>query len=131
MTANPDRIFLLPGEYHVSRLPCHMATLLGSCVAVCLRHENRPYAAMNHFLLAHTPGSGDHDKGRYGDTSVETIVWLMRKLDPGGKITAKMYGGAAVVSHLGSSTDIGLKNVEVAREILKKHGIPLGAEDGG
>ena len=45
-----ERVFLLPGEYHVTRVPCQMATLLGSCVSVCLTHETQPFAAMNHYL---------------------------------------------------------------------------------
>jgi two-component system chemotaxis response regulator CheB len=129
--ANAERVFLLPGEYHVSRIPCHMATLLGSCVAVCLHHETKPYAAMNHYLLATNPGGGDPDKGRYGDTSIETIVWLMRKLDEKGKITAKIYGGGAVVGHLGATADIGGRNIEMARTMLKRKGIPILFEDVG
>ncbi len=131
MSASADRVFLLPGEYHVARMPCHMATLLGSCVAVCLRHETKPYAAMNHYLLATNPGGADPDKGRYGDSSIETIIWLMRKLDENGKINAKIYGGGAVVGHLGTSSDIGGKNIEMARTMLKRKGIPIVAEDVG
>lgn len=131
MAVDSDRIFLLPGEYHVSRVPCHMATLLGSCVAVCLRNENKPYAAMNHFLLASNPGGGDPDKGRFGDSSIETIIWLLQKLDPNGKLTAKIYGGGAVVGHLGAASDIGKKNIEMARSMLKKKGIPITEEDVG
>ena len=108
-----------------------MATLLGSCVAVCLKHESKPYAAMNHYLLASNPGGGDPDKGRFGDTSIETIVWLMKKLDESGKLTAKIYGGGAVVGHLGATSDIGGKNIEMARSMLKKKGIPIVAEDVG
>ncbi|MCC8179829.1 MAG: response regulator [Planctomycetes bacterium] len=129
--SNAERVFLLPGEYHVARMPCHMATLLGSCVAVCLRHETKPYAAMNHYLLATNPGGSDPDKGRYGDTSIETIIWLMKKLDESGRITAKIYGGGAVVGHLGTTSDIGGKNIEMARTILKRKGIPIVAEDVG
>jgi Chemotaxis response regulator containing a CheY-like receiver domain and a methylesterase domain len=131
MSAGAERVFLLPGEYHVARIPCHMATLLGSCVAVCLRHETKPYAAMNHYLLATNPGGGDPDKGRYGDSSIETIIWLMKKLDETGKITAKIYGGGAVVGHLGTTSDIGGKNIEMARSMLKRKGIPIVAEDVG
>ena len=131
MSVEGDRVFLLPGEYHVSRSACHIATLLGSCVAVCLRHESKPYAGMNHFLLATNPGGGDPDKGRYGDTSVETIIWLMEKLDPNGKMTAKIYGGGAVVGHLGAASDIGKKNIEMARSVLKHKGIPVIDEDVG
>ena len=132
MTSEADRVFLLPGEYHVSRIPCQMATLLGSCVAVCLRHETKPYAAMNHYLLATNPnGAGDSDKGRFGDTSIETIIWLMQKLDPNGKLIAKLYGGGAVVGHLGTGSEIGKNNIAIARTILKKKGIPVVEEDVG
>lgn len=131
MTAGQEKIFLLPGEYHVSRLPCQMATLLGSCVAVCLRNETKPYAAMNHYLLAENPGSRDPDKGRFGDSSIETIISLMKRLDPVGRIRAKIYGGGAVVGHLGAASDIGLKNIEIARRLLKQAGIPITEEDVG
>jgi two-component system chemotaxis response regulator CheB len=131
MTATADHVFLLPGEYHVSRTPCHMATLLGSCVAVCLHHETKPYAAMNHYLLAVNPGGNDQEKGRYGDTSIENIIWLMKRLDEHGKMTAKIYGGGAVVGHLGTTTDIGGKNIEMARTILKRRGIPIVEEEVG
>ncbi len=129
MSASADRVFLLPGEFHVARTPCHMATLLGSCVSVCLHHETKPYAAMNHYLLATNPGGGDPDKGRYGDSSIETIIGLMKRLDEKGKMTAKIYGGGAVVGHLGTTSDIGGKNIAMARTLLKKHGIPIIAED--
>ncbi len=131
MSAGSDRIFLLPGEYHVSRTPCNMATLLGSCVAVCLKHDTKPYAAMNHYLLATNPGGKDPDKGRYGDSSIETIIWLLKKLDETGKMSAKIYGGGAVVGHLGAASDIGKKNIEMARTVLKRHGIPITDEDVG
>jgi two-component system chemotaxis response regulator CheB len=108
-----------------------MATLLGSCVAVCLKNEAKPHAAMNHYLLAENPGARDPDKGRYGDTSIETIVWLMQKLDPNGKMTAKIYGGGAVVGHLGAASDIGLKNIDMARRMLKRKNIPITEEDVG
>ncbi len=129
MSASADRVFLLPGEFHVARTPCHMATLLGSCVSVCLRNETKPYAAMNHYLLATNPGGSDPDKGRYGDSSIETIIGLMRRLDEKGKMVAKIYGGGAVVGHLGTTSDIGGKNIAMARTLLKKHGIPIIAED--
>ncbi|MBN2711405.1 MAG: response regulator [Planctomycetes bacterium] len=128
-----ERVFLLPGEYHVSRTPCQIATLLGSCVAVCLFHKNKNFAAMNHYLLSRSPnGDGEKDKGRYGDTSIRTIIWLMKKLDETpGVLSARIYGGAKVVSHLSQQSDIGTNNINVARDILKQEGIPILEEDVG
>lgn len=126
-----DRVFLLPGEYHVTRRPCQIATLLGSCVAVVLRHKSKPYGAMNHFLLAES-STPTNDKGRYGNLSTETIIWLIRKLDERiGAYEASIYGGAAVVGHLGANSAIGENNIRMAREILNNHGFKIVEEDVG
>lgn len=126
-----EKVFLLPGEYHVTRSPSMIATLLGSCVSVCISHIAKPYAGMNHFLLAHNPGA-DSDKGRYGNSSTETVIWLLSKLDPDmHAYRAKIFGGGKVVGHLGAQSDIGTKNIEMAREVLKKHGIKLVEEEVG
>ncbi|MFW5857036.1 MAG: response regulator [Planctomycetota bacterium] len=128
----PDkRVFLLPGEYHVSRTPCTIATLLGSCVAVCLWHRRKHYAAMNHFLLDRCP-TQDSDRGRYGNTATETIIWLMKKLDPDPtQIRASLYGGGAVVGHLGAGVNIGARNIAAARETLKANGLRGAQEEVG
>ena len=127
------RVFLLPGEYHVSRTKCEIATLLGSCVSVTIKHKSLPCGGMNHFLLDRAP-SGDTDKGRYGDTSLQTILWLLKKVDQNlANFKAGIYGGAAVVSHLanGSGSDIGSRNIALAREFLKANRIRVADEDVG
>ncbi len=130
---NAKKVFLLPGEYHVSRTKCEIATLLGSCVSVTLKHRTLPCGGMNHFLLDRSP-SGDTDKGRYGDTSLQTILWLMKKVDPDVRnYQAGIYGGAAVVSHLsnGTGSDIGARNIMMAREFLKANRIKVVDEEVG
>lgn len=124
-----ERVFLLPGEYHVSRRECEIATLLGSCVAVTLSHVSKPCGAMNHFLL-HQSKDSHSDKGRYGDTSTKTIIWLMQKIDPDiSNFRAGIYGGAAVISHLTSNPgEIGNRNVEMAKRTLKDYGIKITEE---
>ena len=127
------RVFLLPGEYHVSRTKCEIATLLGSCVSVTIKHKSLPCGGMNHFLLDRAP-SGDTDKGRYGDTSMQTILWLLKKVDSNvANFKAGIYGGAAVVSNLanGSGSDIGSRNIMLAREFLKANRIQVTEEDVG
>ncbi len=137
MSANSDdsikRVFLLPGEYHISRTKCEIATLLGSCVSVTLKHKSLPCGAMNHYLLDKATAN-DSDKGRYGDTSINTILWLMTKIDPNiANFEAGIYGGAAVVSHLsnGAGGDIGTRNIALAREFLRTHRIRVAHEDIG
>jgi two-component system chemotaxis response regulator CheB len=126
-----DRKFLLPGEFHVTRINCEIATLLGSCVSVTLWHPEKRYAAMNHFLLAEFPEGGG-DQGRYGDSSISLIIRLMGKLNPDiRKFHAGVYGGGAVIGHLGSAANIGERNIEIARKILAEHGIKIVDEDVG
>ena len=75
---------------------------------------------------------GKADRGRYGDTATEAIIWLLSKLEPNpGEFTACIYGGASVIGHLGRHGDIGLRNIEVAKQTLKKHAIKITEEDVG
>ncbi len=120
-----DRKFLLPGEYAVSRTEGEIATLLGSCVSVTLWHPEKKYCAMNHFMLPEFPDS-KNDKGRYGDTSTELIIRMMSRVEANlKKIQAGVYGGGAVTGHLGSSTNIGEKNIAMAYRILSEKGIKV------
>ena len=131
---DPQRVFLLPGEYHVTRRKCEIATLLGKlCRSVTLKHKHKPSGAMNHFLLS-ASAEPQQDKGRYGDLATKTIIWLMQKIDSDlSNLQAGIYGGAAVVSHLsnGKSGDIGKKNIEIARSILRTHRIKIIEEEIG
>ncbi|MBF0293291.1 MAG: chemotaxis protein CheD, partial [Nitrospinae bacterium] len=45
------KIFVLPGEIAVTKQPSVIATLLGSCVAVCLYNTKGQYGGMNHYML--------------------------------------------------------------------------------
>jgi len=126
-----ERVYLLPGEYHVARTTCMLATLLGSCVGICLRHISKPYAALNHYLLPKA-GPGETNVGRYGDLSTETIIRLMRELDPSeNAVRARIYGGAQVRDCLSNYNRIGESNVEMARSLLARHRIPIEFEDVG
>lgn len=125
------RVYLLPGQYHVARQPCQLATLLGSCVGVCLRHTSKPYAAMNHYLLPH--GSPDTPRpGHYGNLSTTAIIQLMRQLDPTeGTLRARIFGGAKVLDCLGDYTAIGDGNIAIARQVLAQHRIPVEEQEVG
>ncbi|MBN1257514.1 MAG: response regulator [Planctomycetes bacterium] len=126
------REFLLPGDYCVTRKPKLFATLLGSCVSVCLRHKITGYAGMNHYMLSESPAAAVEDKGRYGNISTQLLIDVLFRIDPSPRnYTAKIYGGGAVVSHLGGSHDIGTNNIAIAREVLKNVEIPIIDEDVG
>jgi two-component system chemotaxis response regulator CheB len=108
-----------------------MATLLGSCVAVCLYNKHSGAAAMNHFLRDRCRSSVE-PKGKFGDTSITHIVkGLLSMDDKIGHYEAKVFGGGAVVGNLTVGSGIGADNILVAEEMLKKFGIPIVAKDVG
>lgn len=122
----PERVFLLPGEYIVSKKPHRVTTLLGSCVAVCLYSRRAGFGGINHYML---PTSSGERTAKYGDYSLETMLRLMKhgagSLDG---VEAMVFGGGNVVGAIRSGAWIGEKNVEVAHSILRKHNIRITRE---
>ena len=124
------KVFVLPGEMAVSRQPSDIATLLGSCVSICLYNKKTKVGGLNHFMLP--SGTKEDMKGKYGDYATEKLVEMMRRLDPNLRnLEASIYGGAAVVGHLNTGVGIGIKNIEMAETMLKKYGIRIATREVG
>lgn len=126
-----------PGEYFVTGDDELIATLLGSCVAVCLHDEVNHIGAMNHYML---PGritkaaAGDEDSTKYGINSINTIIRLM--LEKGAvksNITARIFGGGSIIKGLSANTNslIPADNVRVARLMMEMEDIPIIGSDVG
>ena len=125
-----EHIFLLPGQYHISKKPELIETLVGSCVSVCLYNTKTPHAAMNHFLLDKPATKTNPDIGRYGSTATEHIIKALMKFDPNPKnYRAEIFGGAAVIKTSSDENIIGQKNIDIARRILNNHQIRIIKED--
>lgn len=109
-----------------------MATLLGSCVAVCLYDPHLRLAGMNHFLLP-SRVSGAHaceDIVLNGDYAMEVLVNAM--LQQGAskeRLVAKAFGGGTIVSSIRMA--IGERNSEFAQRWLEREGFRLAASDFG
>ena len=70
--AEPRKVHVIQGEFHVSDHPDVMlTTILGSCVAACVRDPLSGVGGMNHFLL---PGEEGGEGLRYGVQSMELLV---------------------------------------------------------
>ncbi len=127
-----DHIFLLPGEYHVTKQQMSIDTLLGSCVSVCLYNIKNGHAAMNHFLLDRPKTEANTDIGRYGTTSTDHIISTLMAVDDNPfHYRAQIFGGGAVVDALTDSRDIGGRNMLVAQEVLDSHRIRIIKKDIG
>ncbi len=124
-------IKLLPGEYFASGEDVMMVTLLGSCVAACIRDPERQIGGMNHFLLPHARGHDQNAAARYGSFAMELLINALLKL--GARRTAlvaKVFGGANVVRCMTSST-VGSDNAGFVLDYLQRERIQLLASDLG
>jgi chemotaxis protein CheD len=109
-----------------------IATLLGSCVAVCLFDPKLHLAGMNHFLLPTRTARNDDDVDVIlnGDYSMEVLVnSLLSKGARKERLIAKAFGGGTIVTSIQMA--IGQRNAEFAREWLDREGIRLVAADFG
>jgi len=137
-----ERRFLHPGEYHVTREPMLISTLLGSCVSVCLFDPEAHVMGMNHFLLPTARfWSVDQpllnsEAGRYGLWAMELLVNGMLALGARReRLRAKAFGGANVLDSLIPPSPgreaIGTANVHFVQRFLEQDGISLVAQDLG
>lgn len=132
MNQTLTRIHVMEGQYHVSDDPeVVLTTVLGSCVAVCLRDPVAKIGGINHFLLPGEDGRAQsHDSERYGVHLMELLVnGLMTRGAQRGRLEAKMFGGAKTIY---KSSDVGAMNARFAERFLRNEGISIiGGDLGG
>lgn len=121
---------ILPGEYFVSDQGMLLVTVLGSCVAACIRDADAGIGGMNHFML---PDDGGREavatSARYGTYAMEVLVNHLLKMGARrNRLEAKVFGGGAVLSSL-SSSNVGVRNAEFVLNYLKTEKIPVVAKD--
>lgn len=98
------------------------STILGSCVAACIRDPLVGVGGMNHFLLPEAPGGGAGDR-RYGAQAMELLINGLLALGARrDRLEAKVFGGARMTA---SFNDIGGKNAEFVQRFLQEDGIPI------
>ena len=127
-----ERVFVLPGESHFATKQTKIATVLGSCVSVCLFDEVKKCGGLNHYMLPEQ-GDGNWVRGKYGDLAIRDLIADLKKACSDKKnIKAQIFGGGNVTGHLGSSgSDVGERNVDVALQLLGKFEIALVRRDVG
>jgi len=125
-------IILKPGELHVADRPCLLMTVLGSCVAVCLHARQTATGAMCHAVFPGQDG-GVRDERPFAflDRALEYMISELRRAGS-RHLEAKIFGGAEVLPFAGDPTaTVGRQNVETARQLLRRHHIPVVAEKVG
>lgn len=128
-----QRITIIQGEHIAVATPgMIIATLLGSCIAVCLHDAQAHVGGMNHFLLGEP--HADHQVSpeqmqRYGIHAMELLINAMMKAGATRmNLRAHIYGGANIIAGLGN---IGGSNAQFARRFIETEGIAIGHVDVG
>jgi len=121
---------LLPGQFAATATPQLLVTVLGSCVAACLRDKRNGISGMNHFMLPE--GSPVGDRGlvtRFGMYAMEELINDMLKLGARrDTLEAKVFGGGNVL-HGMKVVNIGEQNSNFVLDYLDNERIPILAED--
>ncbi len=133
MQTEKKKISIHIGDIYSSSQPRVIHTILGSCVAACLYDPVSRVGGMNHILL---PGEYDVQRDsrctRYGVNSMELLI--NKVLGVGGRrgrLVAKVFGGANVLSSLLKPNTVGLKNARFVVNFLREKGIHIISRDLG
>jgi len=127
---NAQAVKILPGEYYVTNNQLVLVTVLGSCVAACIRDTHNNIGGMNHFML---PDEGGKEvvssSARYGTYAMEALInHLLKSGARRSHLEAKVFGGGAVLSSL-TSSNVGTRNAEFVLKYLQTEKIPVVAKD--
>ncbi len=132
-----DMVIIQPGEFYVTKTDEVIATVLGSCISVCLRDSKAGVGGMNHFML---PGDFrvedifNSQSARYGMYAMELLLGELIKLGGGREnLSAKVFGGGHVLASVSNTnTSVPQSNIEFVKAFLSMEGIPvLGSDVGG
>jgi chemotaxis protein CheD len=128
---------ILPGEYYVSMHNELITTVLGSCIAACIRDVKMGIGGMNHFMLPmgceveHLGKTHLTSATRYGNFAMEILINEIIKAGGDRKrMEVKLFGGGRVLSSM-STMDIGKKNIAFVNEYLLQEGLKVVSEDVG
>ncbi len=129
---NLDAVKILPGEYYVSARELLMVTVLGSCVAACVRDRVTGIGGINHFMLPDDRRDEDNRFSRsmrYGDYAMEILINQLLKLGARrSNLEAKVFGGGNVLPGFKNHV-VGDRNAHFVLEYLATEGIPVMAKD--
>lgn len=123
-------------DLKVSKAPNILTTLgLGSCIGLTLYDPTLKVGGLVHYMLPDsTKLKNNSNIAKFGDTGIKELYRLM--IEQGAqprRMVAKIAGGAQMfaVSGLSAVGNVGERNAEEAKLILKELKIPLIAEDTG
>lgn len=126
-----DSIYLYPAALIVPEHPSIVHTILGSCVAICLWDSTLKIGGINHYMLPFWNGQG-LPSPKYGNIAIEKLYQKIISFGSVHKnLVAKVFGGGEVLQNFSPQFNIGLRNIDVAHEMLQQLKIRIIAESTG
>lgn len=134
------KVFLQTGDCFFGVQPTLVTTVLGSCLGVTIHAPKMGIGSICHAFLPDSlegKRKREHEPQvcRYVDTALQNMLETMDKLGvPRRDLVVKMFGGSSGIALQGmkhSSYDIGRRNIEAARRLLKFVRLPIQVEDVG
>lgn len=125
-------------DMNIVRAPDKISTIgLGSCCGVVLYDSRFKLSGMVHVLLPRSAAAGDVvNKAKFADTGIACLAQKMAALMAPVKpmFKCKLAGGAHMFNYSNAAMkndllNVGARNVQVCKEVLKAMRIPIIAED--
>jgi chemotaxis protein CheD len=122
------------GEFRVAKGKYVLRTILGSCVGVIVYDKVNKAGGLAHVYLPDSTSYEGRFQGTreaFGNKFADVLIpGMIKELEGmGGRkkyLTAYIVGGASLFNvQPGNSFNIGEKNLESVRSVLKGHGIPF------
>lgn len=131
---NRTMVIIYPGEFFVSPHDI-IATVLGSCISVCIKDIKTGLGGMNHFML---PGDVRSEEmftsasSKYGMFAMEQLIEEMIKNGGSKKhFQAKVFGGGHVLNFRKTDGNVPESNIDFVRAFLKMEQVEIVKEDVG
>jgi chemotaxis protein CheD len=124
---------VFPGEFYVTDKPDEtLVTVLGSCVAACIRDPRLGIGGMNHFMLPQGRAGGwgrDGESTRFGNFAMEKLINELMKMGCTREaLEIKVFGGGNVTE---SNIAVGTDNAQFVLRYLEAERLRCVAQDLG
>jgi len=125
-----NAVKVLPGEFYATGEDMLLVTVLGSCVAACIRDPELGIGGMNHFMLPDADSAGPAgNAARYGSYAMEMLINHLIKLGAvRARLEAKVFGGGSVIAGM-TQANVGERNADFVLQFLRTEGIRVAARD--
>jgi chemotaxis protein CheD len=124
------KVYLHPGQMHFGDDPTAITTILGSCVAVFLWNSTLQHGGVIHYIL---PGDDVSPESslRYGSQAVRVLLGEALRRGRRGDLIAKVFGGSCMFKTMEHGPQLGFRNIQMARDVLRSAGVRIAGEHVG